>query len=57
MKVGGNLPVRTWGSLSLVRQLIRAGLVDRLRLMTFPLMACLIPGREGGLRGSGVRPS
>jgi dihydrofolate reductase len=39
MKVGGNLPLRTWGSLSLARQLIRAGLVDRLRLMTFPLMA------------------
>jgi dihydrofolate reductase len=39
MKVGGNLPVRTMGSLSLARQLIRAGLVDRLRLMTFPLIA------------------
>jgi len=39
MKAGGNLPVRTWGSLSLARQLIRAGLVDRLRLMTFPLIA------------------
>jgi dihydrofolate reductase len=39
MKAGGNLPLRTWGSLSLTRQLISAGLVDRLRLMTFPLMA------------------
>jgi len=39
MKAGGNLPLRTWGSLSLARQLISAGLVDRLRLMTFPLMA------------------
>jgi dihydrofolate reductase len=39
MKAGGSLPLRTWGSLSLVRQLIGAGLVDRLRLMTFPLLA------------------
>jgi dihydrofolate reductase len=39
MKASGGLPVRTWGSLSLARQLITAGLVDRLRLMTFPLMA------------------
>jgi dihydrofolate reductase len=39
MKASGGLPVRTWGSLSLARQLITAGLVDRLRLMIFPLMA------------------
>jgi len=39
MKAGGSIPLRTWGSLSLARQLIRAGLVDRLRLMTFPLIA------------------
>jgi dihydrofolate reductase len=39
MKAGGDLPLRTWGSLSLARQLIGAGLVDRLRLMTFPLLA------------------
>ena len=39
MKAGGSIPLRTWGSLSLARQLISAGLVDRLRLMTFPLMA------------------
>jgi dihydrofolate reductase len=39
IKVGGNLPLRLWGSLSLARQLLGAGLVDRLRLMTFPLMA------------------
>jgi len=39
MKAGGTVPMRTWGSLSLARQLIRAGLVDRLRLMTFPLIA------------------
>lgn len=39
MKAGGSIPLRTWGSLSLARQLLRAGLVDRLRLMTFPLIA------------------
>ena len=31
--------LRTAGSLSVARQLIDAGLVDRLRLMTFPLIA------------------
>jgi dihydrofolate reductase len=31
-------PLRTMGSLSLVTQLLNAGLVDRLRLMTFPLV-------------------
>jgi dihydrofolate reductase len=39
MKATGKLPLRLWGSLSLARQLIKAGLVDRLRLMTFPLIA------------------
>jgi dihydrofolate reductase len=39
LQADGDLPLRTWGSLSLARQLIRAGLVDRLRLMTFPLLA------------------
>jgi dihydrofolate reductase len=33
------LALRTTGSLSVARQLIGAGLVDRLRLMTFPLVA------------------
>ena len=33
------MPLRTVGSLSVGRQLIDAGLVDRLRLMTFPLLA------------------
>jgi dihydrofolate reductase len=32
-------PLRTTGSLSLARQLFSAGLVDRLRLLTFPLLA------------------
>jgi len=31
-------PLRTVGSLSIARQLLNAGLVDRLRLMTFPLV-------------------
>jgi len=31
-------PLRTIGSLALVRSLMRLGLVDRLRLMTFPLI-------------------
>jgi dihydrofolate reductase len=32
-----DVPLRTIGSLSIVRQLVNAGLVDRLRLMVFPL--------------------
>jgi dihydrofolate reductase len=39
MKADSDVPLRTMGSLSLVRQLTSAGLVDRLRLMTFPLIA------------------
>jgi dihydrofolate reductase len=39
MKAGSGVPLRTMGSLSLARQLLRAGLVDRLRLMIFPLIA------------------
>lgn len=39
MKAESDLPLRTIGSLSLARQLTNAGLVDRLRLMTFPLLA------------------
>ncbi|MGH1563308.1 dihydrofolate reductase family protein [Mumia sp. DW29H23] len=39
MKAGDGTPIRTWGSLSLARQLLNAGLVDTLRLMTFPLTA------------------
>ena len=38
LKREGDVPLRTMGSLSVVRQLIAAGLVDRLRLMTFPLL-------------------
>jgi dihydrofolate reductase len=36
MKADGDPPLRTIGSLSLARQLVNAGLVDLLRLMTFP---------------------
>jgi dihydrofolate reductase len=43
LKSEGDLPMRTMGSLSVGRQLIDAGLVDRVRLMTFPLIA----GNEG----------
>jgi dihydrofolate reductase len=35
----GEVPLRTMGSLSVARQLIDARLVDRLRLMIFPLIA------------------
>ncbi|MGH3342407.1 MAG: dihydrofolate reductase family protein [Carbonactinosporaceae bacterium] len=38
LKREGDAPLRTMGSLSLARQLTGAGLVDRLRLMTFPLL-------------------
>jgi dihydrofolate reductase len=36
MKAGHGVPLRVIGSLSLVRSLLRLGLVDRLRLMLFP---------------------
>ena len=39
LKGAGDVPLRTMGSLSVARQLVDAGLVDRLRLMTFPLLA------------------
>jgi dihydrofolate reductase len=39
LKRDGKVPLRTMGSLSVVRQLCGAGLVDRMRLMTFPLLA------------------
>jgi dihydrofolate reductase len=38
MKADGDVPLRTMGSLSLARQLMGAGSVDRLRLMIFPLI-------------------
>ena len=39
LKSDGDVPLRTIGSISLARQLTGAGVVDRLRLMTFPLIA------------------
>jgi dihydrofolate reductase len=36
---GDVAPLRTTGSLSIARQLLAAGLVDRLRILTFPLFA------------------
>jgi dihydrofolate reductase len=39
LKSESDVPLRTMGSLSVGRQLINAGLVDRVRLMTFPLLA------------------
>lgn len=39
LKAASDVPLRTMGSLSIARQLLNAGLVDRLRLMTFPLLA------------------
>jgi len=37
-KEADDVPLRTMGSLSIVRQLVNAGLVDRLRLAVFPLL-------------------
>lgn len=39
LKAQSGVPLRTMGSMSLARQLVSAGLVDRLRLMIFPLFA------------------
>lgn len=38
LKESSDVPLRTVGSLSIVKQLVNAGLVDRLRLMVFPLV-------------------
>jgi dihydrofolate reductase len=43
-------PLRTVGSISIVKQLVNAGLVDRLRLMVFPLLAGA-SGREPAFDG------
>lgn len=45
VKAGNEVPLRTMGSVSLVRNLATAGLIDRLRLMVFPL-TCGSAGRE-----------
>ena len=51
LKTEGEKVLRTVGSLSIARQLLEAGLVDRLRLMTFPLLAGPA-GRESALAGA-----
>jgi dihydrofolate reductase len=38
MKRGGNGPMRTLGSLALCRSLLKAGLVDRFRVVVFPVI-------------------
>ena len=38
MKREGNNPMRTLGSLSLCRSLLKAGLVDRFRVVVFPVI-------------------
>lgn len=38
LKEVSDVPLRTIGSVSIARQLLGAGLVDRLRLMTFPFL-------------------
>lgn len=52
LKAASEVPLRTVGSLSVARQLIDAGMVDRLRLMTFPLLAGEV-GREPAFAGVG----
>jgi dihydrofolate reductase len=46
LKGDSEVPLRTMGSLSVVRQLLGTGLVDPLRLMTFPLLV----GSQAGSR-------
>jgi dihydrofolate reductase len=50
LKADRDVMLRTVGSLSVVQQLLDAGLVDRLRLMRFPLIAGP-PGREPAFAG------
>jgi dihydrofolate reductase len=50
LKARSPVPLRTMGSLSVARQLVSAGLVDRLRLMIFPLFAGPA-GREAAMDG------
>jgi dihydrofolate reductase len=50
LKASSPTPLRTMGSLSLARQLLSAGAVDRLRLMVFPLLAGFV-GREAAFDG------
>jgi dihydrofolate reductase len=45
MKASGSVSMRTIGSLTLCRSLLRAGLVDRFRVVVFPVITG-ITGRE-----------
>ena len=38
MKAGGDTSMRTIGSLTLCRSLLKAGLVDRFRVVVFPVI-------------------
>jgi dihydrofolate reductase len=50
LKGATDVPLRTMGSISVVQQLLNAGLVDRLRLMIFPLLVGP-SGREWAFEG------
>lgn len=50
LKQESDVPIRTVGSLSLVRSLIELGLVDRLRVTIFPLVLG-VTGREASFAG------
>jgi len=52
LKDATDVPLRTMGSISVVQQLLNAGLVDRLRLMIFPLLVGP-SGREWAFEGVG----
>ena len=54
LKQGGRRRLRTWGSMSLTTQLLAHGLVDRLRLMRFPLIAG-DAGRQPAFEGAHPR--
>ena len=50
LKDTSDVPLRTMGSMSVVKQLVNAGLLDSLRLMVFPLF-CGPTGREWAYDG------
>jgi dihydrofolate reductase len=50
LKQSSTAPIRSFGSITLVKGLMQAGLVDRLRLMVFPLMVGP-DGREPAFAG------
>ena len=50
LKESSDVPLRTMGSVSVVKQLVNAGVLDNLRLMMFPLF-CGPTGREWAFEG------